>query len=206
ESRASVVDERGKKVVEKHYKEGSMIELLCLVDRIPFPHQEVVWTRTEEVLVFNNSRGGISVRGEPKRGTVTSRLYVANVSPSDSGIYACVYGNGSTRDTVAVHVIAGENSAAMQHDAVPTSVSTAISSAASTRQTNQLPLMVMSIVPLWLAVISWTRVGGSSGLHIPNMVSTGQKYNSFIDVFILIRNITFKILNYFKKTFKKMKM
>ncbi|CAL4152073.1 unnamed protein product, partial [Meganyctiphanes norvegica] len=97
EPRASVVDERGKKVVEKHYKEGSMIELLCLVDRIPFPHQEVVWTRTEEVLVFNNSRGGISVRGEPKRGTVTSRLYVANVSPSDSGIYACVYGNGSTQ-------------------------------------------------------------------------------------------------------------
>ena len=50
-----MVDERGEDILEKHYKEGSMIELRCMVDRVPFPHEEIILTRTDEVLVFNNS-------------------------------------------------------------------------------------------------------------------------------------------------------
>ncbi|CAL4126804.1 unnamed protein product, partial [Meganyctiphanes norvegica] len=169
-------------------EEGLVIGIMCVVGPVLLEWRKVLLLAVIHVSVAAASlRCNLFVRGEPKRGTVTSRLYVANVSPSDSGIYACVYGNGRTRDTVAVHVIAGENSAAMQHDAVPTSLSTAISSAVSTRQTNRLPLMVMAIVPLWLAVLSWTRVGWCSDVHIPTMVSTGQKYYFFIEIFILIR-------------------
>ncbi|XP_071516480.1 uncharacterized protein [Panulirus ornatus] len=118
EPRARVVDERGTDVEEKYYNSGSMIELKCIIDRVPFPHGPVTWRRGTTILAFNTSRGGISVRGQPTWGFVRSRLYVANASPADSGVYVCSYSN-YTSDTVTVHVIAGENSAAMQHDALP---------------------------------------------------------------------------------------
>ncbi|CAL4188922.1 unnamed protein product, partial [Meganyctiphanes norvegica] len=110
-----VMDERGSEVHEKHYKEGSMIELSCVVTGVPFPHHTVTWTRDDQPLVFNTSRGGFRIRDDTKHSLVTSKLYVRSVMPVDSGIYACCYGN-STRDTVSVHVIAGEIFSAMQHD------------------------------------------------------------------------------------------
>ncbi|XP_069983455.1 hemicentin-2 [Penaeus vannamei] len=113
-----VVDERGTKVVDKHYNSGSMIELKCVIEKVPFPHLTVNWLRGSTVLSFNTSRGGISVKGDAASGFIRSRLYVADASPADSGLYSCWYGN-YTSDTVSVHVIAGENSAAMQHDALP---------------------------------------------------------------------------------------
>ncbi|KAK8381375.1 hypothetical protein O3P69_018444 [Scylla paramamosain] len=119
---ARVVDERGTKVEEKHYNSGSMIELKCVVEQVPFPHGPVTWRRGATVLTFNTSRGGISVKGDAASGYIRSRLYVADAAPSDSGVYSCWYGN-STGDSVTVHVLAGENSAAMQHDALPDSSS-----------------------------------------------------------------------------------
>ncbi|XP_047481941.1 uncharacterized protein LOC125034249 [Penaeus chinensis] len=118
EPRARVVDERGTKVLEKHYNSGSMIELKCVIERVPFPPAAVTWRRDATLLSFNTSRGGISVKGDPTSGFIRSQLYVREASPSDSGVYSCWYGN-YTRDIVTVHVLAGENSAAMQHDALP---------------------------------------------------------------------------------------
>ncbi|XP_042893572.1 obscurin-like [Penaeus japonicus] len=118
EPRSRIVDERGEDVLEKHYNSGSMIELKCIIDRVPFPHLPVTWRRGAVTLVFNNSRGGISVKGDATSGYLASRLYVAKASPTDSGRYACWYGN-YTSAFVTVHVIAGENSAAMQHDSLP---------------------------------------------------------------------------------------
>ncbi|XP_069176005.1 uncharacterized protein [Procambarus clarkii] len=60
--RARLVDERGTEVLEKHYKSGSMIELMCLIEQVPFPHGPVTWRRGTTVLTYNTSRGGI--RGE----------------------------------------------------------------------------------------------------------------------------------------------
>ncbi|XP_047482268.1 uncharacterized protein LOC125034487 [Penaeus chinensis] len=119
EPRARVVDERGTKVHEKHYNSGSMIELKCEIESVPFPPAAVSWRRDATLLSFNTSRGGISVKGDAASGYIRSRLYVADASPADSGLYSCWYGN-YTSDTVSVHVIAGENSAAMQHDSLPT--------------------------------------------------------------------------------------
>ncbi|KAG7175801.1 Obscurin-like 1 [Homarus americanus] len=118
EPRARVVDERGEEVREKHYNSGSMIELKCVIDQVPFPPGPVTWRRGATTLSFNTSRGGISVRGEPAWGYIRSRLYVADARPSDSGVYSCWYSN-YTSDALTVHVLAGENSAAMQHDASP---------------------------------------------------------------------------------------
>ncbi|XP_069983335.1 zwei Ig domain protein zig-8-like [Penaeus vannamei] len=118
EPRARVVDERGTKVLEKHYNSGSMIELKCVIERVPFPPAAVAWRRDATLLSFNTSRGGISVKGDPTSGFIRSQLYVREASPSDSGVYSCWYGN-YTKDTVTVHVLAGENSAAMQHDSLP---------------------------------------------------------------------------------------
>ncbi|XP_064089318.1 uncharacterized protein LOC135203515 [Macrobrachium nipponense] len=115
---ARVVDERGRDVVDKHYNSGSMIELKCIIEKVPFPHEIVTWRRGDTPLAFNTSRGGISVKGSKDSDYIRSRLYVANASPADSGVYSCWYSN-YTSDNVTVHVIAGENSQAMQHDALP---------------------------------------------------------------------------------------
>nr|XP_027238936.1 obscurin-like [Penaeus vannamei] len=105
EPRARVVDERGTKVHEKHYNSGSMIELKCEIESVPFPPAAVSWRRGATLLSFNTSRGGISVKGDAASGYIRSRLYVADASPADSGLYSCWYGN-YTSDTVSVHVIA----------------------------------------------------------------------------------------------------
>lgn len=49
----------------------------------------------------------LSVKGDAASGFISSRLYVANAAPSDSGRYGCWYAN-YTSDTLTVHVIAGE--------------------------------------------------------------------------------------------------
>ncbi|XP_053649835.1 uncharacterized protein [Cherax quadricarinatus] len=105
EPRARVVDERGRDVEEKHYNSGSMIELKCVIDQVPFPSRTVTWRRGTTILVFNTSRGGISVRGDATWGYVRSRLYIADTTPADSGVYSCWYSN-YTSDTVTVHVLA----------------------------------------------------------------------------------------------------
>ncbi|KAK4304491.1 hypothetical protein Pmani_023557 [Petrolisthes manimaculis] len=106
-----VVDGRGGRVAEQHYQSGSRIELTCVIEQVPFPHGPVTWRRGAATLAFNTSTGGIR-----------SRLYVADATPTDSGLYTCCYhahAHAHTCDSVAVHVLAGENSAAMQHDASP---------------------------------------------------------------------------------------
>ncbi|KAK3863487.1 hypothetical protein Pcinc_030743 [Petrolisthes cinctipes] len=125
EPRARVVEERGGSVVEeKHYNSGSMIELQCIIDRVPFPPRQVTWRRGTTILAFNTSRGGISVKTDAAGGTVATRLYVTNSSPKDSGIYSCWYHN-YTSASITVHVIAGENSAGLHHDALPDTSSSA---------------------------------------------------------------------------------
>ncbi|KAG7175802.1 putative Immunoglobulin domain-containing protein 1, partial [Homarus americanus] len=144
-NRARVVDERGEEVREKHYNSGSMIELKCVIDQVPFPPGPVTWRRGATTLSFNTSRGGISVKGDAASGFIASRLYVANAAPTDSGRYSCWYAN-YTSDTVTVHVIAGENSAFMQHDALPETPTAAAGGGAAA------PLQVLWWWPLLIVV------------------------------------------------------
>ena len=57
--RSRIVDERGSDVSEKHYNSGSMIQLKCFVDRVPFPSGQVRWKKGNTILMFNTSIGGI---------------------------------------------------------------------------------------------------------------------------------------------------
>ncbi|XP_037775551.1 titin-like [Penaeus monodon] len=54
EPRARVVDERGTKVHEKHYNSGSMIELKCEIESVPFPPAAVSWRRDATLLSFQH--------------------------------------------------------------------------------------------------------------------------------------------------------
>ncbi|XP_063845905.1 basement membrane-specific heparan sulfate proteoglycan core protein-like isoform X2 [Scylla paramamosain] len=146
---ARVVDERGDQVEEKHYNSGSMIELKCIVNQVPFPHGPVTWRRGATVLTFNTSRGGISVKGQQDWGFVRSRLYVARAQPSDSGRYSCCYTN-TTCDSVTVHVIAGENPAAMQHDTTPEAPPSSISPSSFPRH-----LHLRVVTSLLTCVFTW---------------------------------------------------
>lgn len=79
EPRCRLVDERGSNVKEKHYNSGSMIELKCIIDHVPFPHQLVTWRREDTVLTFNTSRGGIRSVADafvPSLGAETSEYLV----------------------------------------------------------------------------------------------------------------------------------
>ncbi|KAK8381629.1 hypothetical protein O3P69_018614 [Scylla paramamosain] len=153
---ARVVDERGTKVQEKHYNSGSMIELKCIVDQVPFPHGPVTWRRGATILTYNTSRGGISVKGNEAGGFIRSRLYVADATPQDSGFYSCWYKN-ITSDTVTVHVIAGENSAAMQHDGLPGSGGNVSGGPSSLQPSLALPsLLALVTVASWVLSSSCT--------------------------------------------------
>ncbi|XP_066984529.1 uncharacterized protein [Macrobrachium rosenbergii] len=142
---ARVVDERGRDVVDKHYNSGSMIELKCIIEKVPFPHESVTWRRGDTPLTFNTSRGGISVKGSKDSDYIRSRLYVANASPADSGVYSCWYSN-YTSDNVTVHVIAGENSQAMQHDALPETPTTSGCFSSHLSRSSWLYLFLLSLL------------------------------------------------------------
>ncbi|XP_071521684.1 uncharacterized protein [Panulirus ornatus] len=163
---ARVVDERGTKVLEKHYNSGSMIELKCIIERVPFPHGAVTWRRDATTLTYNTSRGGISVKGDKSSGYLRSRLYVADATPSDSGVYSCWYKN-FTSDTVTVHVIAGENSAAMQHDALPGSASSSSGGSSSGPQTHRSTShTILSLLLLATSCFAATWVFSCPNAHL----------------------------------------
>ncbi|XP_063218451.1 cell adhesion molecule DSCAM [Bacillus rossius redtenbacheri] len=112
--RVEVVDERGDPVPEKHYKAGSTIELRCVVSQVPHPSSYVTWRHGARMLNYDTSRGGISVKTDLHPGGAMSRLYIANANKLDSGNYTCSLAEVAAA-TVAVHVLNGENPAAMQH-------------------------------------------------------------------------------------------
>ncbi|XP_077295385.1 opioid-binding protein/cell adhesion molecule-like [Arctopsyche grandis] len=111
--KVEIVDERGVAVSDKFYKEGSIIELRCVISRVPQPSGQVVWTHAGRHLNFDTKRGGISVKTEVQNSGALSRLYIANAARRDSGNYTCALEDVSAT-TVAVHVLRGENPLAMQ--------------------------------------------------------------------------------------------
>lgn len=77
----------------------------------PDPPSFIYWYRGGNVINYSQ-RGGISVVTEKQ--TRTSRLLISRALPEDSGNYTC---SPSTSDaaSILVHVLQGEQPAAMQH-------------------------------------------------------------------------------------------
>ncbi|XP_035783883.1 zwei Ig domain protein zig-8-like [Anopheles albimanus] len=114
--RVEIIDERGQATLDKFYKAGSTIELKCIISRVPQPTSYVTWKHGMRMLNYDTSRGGISVKTDLLPGGAMSRLYIANANRHDTGNYTCALAD-IAQATVSVHVLNGENPAAMQHGA-----------------------------------------------------------------------------------------
>lgn len=96
---------------ELYIKSGSDINLTCIVLQTPEPPSFIYWYRGGNVINYSQ-RGGISVVTEKQ--TRTSRLLISRALASDSGNYTCSP-SSSDAASVFVHVLNGEQPAAMQH-------------------------------------------------------------------------------------------
>ncbi|XP_052868648.1 protein sidekick-1-like [Anopheles cruzii] len=96
---------------ELFIKSGSDINLTCVALQSPAPPSFIYWYKGGRVVNYSQ-RGGISVLTE--RQTKTSKLVIARAMPADSGNYTCSP-SSSDSASVVVHVINGEQPAAMQH-------------------------------------------------------------------------------------------
>ncbi|XP_014209886.1 uncharacterized protein LOC106640377 [Copidosoma floridanum] len=116
--RVEIVDEHGAKTAgDKFYKAGSTIELKCVISKVASPqNNNVLWIHGTRTLNYDTVRGGISVKTDMGAEGAVSRLYIANAHRNDSGNYSCTLVDVAST-TVSVHVLNGENPAAMQHGA-----------------------------------------------------------------------------------------
>ncbi|XP_073993882.1 protein amalgam-like isoform X2 [Rhodnius prolixus] len=107
---------------------GSTINLTCTIRHSPEPPAYIFWyySRQESnsssgypstkgpvrVVSYDSERGGVSIITD-KGDVTTSRLLITNALRSDEGRYSCSPSNADMA-TVRVHVLSGENPAAMQ--------------------------------------------------------------------------------------------
>ncbi|RZF36322.1 hypothetical protein LSTR_LSTR006586 [Laodelphax striatellus] len=96
---------------ELYIKRGSDINLTCVVVETVEPPSFIYWYRGGQVVNYSQ-RGGISVLTEKQ--SRSSRLLIARAEPPDSGNYTCTP-SASDSASVLVHVLNGEQPAAMQH-------------------------------------------------------------------------------------------
>ncbi|XP_076767196.1 zwei Ig domain protein zig-8 [Xylocopa sonorina] len=113
--KVEIVDEHGATAGEKFYKAGSTIELKCVVSNIPHLTGYITWRHGSRTLNYDITRGGISVKTDMAPTNAISRLYIANANKKDSGNYSCALTDVAAATTVSIHVLNGENPAAMQH-------------------------------------------------------------------------------------------
>ncbi|XP_017853731.1 zwei Ig domain protein zig-8 isoform X2 [Drosophila busckii] len=95
---------------EIHVKKDSTIALACAVN---VHASSVLWYHGSSIVDFDSLRGGISLETEKTDTGTTSRLMLTRASLRDSGNYTCVP-NAAVPASVRVHVLTGEQPAAMQ--------------------------------------------------------------------------------------------
>ncbi|XP_068083540.1 opioid-binding protein/cell adhesion molecule-like [Anabrus simplex] len=94
-----IMDENNHEVLERYYKAGSAVELLCLATQVEEPGESVIWRHGDEVLTK-----GVSVNTTLASGTVVSTLTLEHAQKRHSGNYTCAVGNVASA-TVAVHIL-----------------------------------------------------------------------------------------------------
>jgi len=98
--------------VELFVKKGSDINLTCVISEAPKSPLQFFWHHAGQVLNYS-SRGGMSVTTD--KIASQSRLLLARADAKDSGNYTCS-ASGAHPASVLVHVLNGEQPAAMQRD------------------------------------------------------------------------------------------
>ncbi|CAG5030079.1 unnamed protein product [Parnassius apollo] len=91
---------------EHHVDIGSVIRLICIVEKSPTPPQFVFWYHNDRMINYDAIRCGISVETEPGART-QSRLTVRGATLKDSGNYTC---NASNTEPASIHVFISEGS------------------------------------------------------------------------------------------------
>ncbi|XP_018331931.1 zwei Ig domain protein zig-8, partial [Agrilus planipennis] len=92
---------------EHHVDRGSVINLICIIDKSPTPPQYVFWYHNNNMINYDTSRGGISVETEPGPRT-KSRLTIVDTHEADSGNYTCSASNTEPA-SIFVYVSEGDN-------------------------------------------------------------------------------------------------
>ncbi|XP_050698832.1 cell adhesion molecule 1-like [Eriocheir sinensis] len=98
---------------EVFVQEGSTIKLLCYVNTREEDLGTLAWYRGNTELDYDSPRGGVSVEIEKTPKCTTSRLFLTRATKQDSGNYTCAPTEAQP-STVLVHVVRGEESAAVQ--------------------------------------------------------------------------------------------
>ncbi|KAI5642967.1 immunoglobulin domain-containing protein [Phthorimaea operculella] len=89
---------------EHHVDMGSVIHLICIVEKSPTPPQYVFWYHNDRMINYDATRGGITVETEPGART-QSRLTVRGATLKDSGNYTC---SASNTEPASIHVFVSE--------------------------------------------------------------------------------------------------
>ncbi|XP_022238579.1 zwei Ig domain protein zig-8-like isoform X1 [Limulus polyphemus] len=90
----------------------SAINLTCIIQESPVPPDYVFWYHNNQVINYEAHKG-VEVKTQ-MNPTATSTLWIEKAQSSNSGNYSCFPSNADPAE-IAVHVLNGENPAAMQH-------------------------------------------------------------------------------------------
>uniref|UniRef100_A0A1B6CT58 Ig-like domain-containing protein n=1 Tax=Clastoptera arizonana TaxID=38151 RepID=A0A1B6CT58_9HEMI len=96
---------------EHHVDVGSVISLVCMIDKSPQPPQYVFWYHNERMINYDTARGGVTVETEPGAKT-QSRLTIREAQDTDSGNYTCSASNTEPA-SIFVFVSEGDKMAAI---------------------------------------------------------------------------------------------
>ncbi|XP_050720149.1 cell adhesion molecule 4-like isoform X2 [Eriocheir sinensis] len=105
EASIQILDERGVELREKFYREGSTMELQCLVADVPSATAlQLAWYHHQHRLNYDDPRGGVSLKTELRGSVARSWLRVSQAGRRDSGIYYCNVTNLAAA-SVTIHVV-----------------------------------------------------------------------------------------------------
>ncbi|XP_037933151.1 uncharacterized protein LOC119667884 [Teleopsis dalmanni] len=109
-----IVDEFGDPLQEKYYEIDSTLQLSCVVRNVAMATSVVYWKHGEDVLNYDVTRGGVSVKTELKDDGANSTLSIAKINKADSGNYTCSISDFQNF-TIVVHILNGESFAELHH-------------------------------------------------------------------------------------------
>ncbi|KAI8121295.1 hypothetical protein CVS40_7602 [Lucilia cuprina] len=109
-----IVDEFGDPLQEKYYEQDSTLQLSCVVRNVAMSSSVVFWKHSEDVLNYDVTRGGVSVKTELMDDGANSTLFIAKINKADSGNYTCSISEYQNY-TIVVHILNGESFAELHH-------------------------------------------------------------------------------------------